>query len=110
MPSVGELMVAAEKADDQYAECVINAARARAEFERAFALAKLEAIANGDKGVSDRNDFADAQCADERAAFLIAEALEKAAKVHVQTILGLMVAAQSQQKFRGKQDGGDWEL
>ena len=61
-----------------------------------------------EKSVSARNEEADASAIKERRLFLIAEAREKAARTHVNVILGLLVAAQTQQKYAGKQDGGDW--
>lgn len=109
MATVADLMGEAEKADDAYAQSVLSAARARADYELGYykALATCPAVITS---VAARKEWAEKEANDQHRLFLLAEASEKAARTHVQVILGLLVAAQSVQKFQGKQDGGgDWE-
>jgi hypothetical protein len=103
MRSVPEYAAEAEEADDAYSLLVAEAAEARADYEEARETSKLM---SKQTSVSGRNEEADAAAIKERRLFLIAEAREKAARTHVQVVLGLLVAAQSHQKHAGKQDGG----
>lgn len=104
---MAELMAAAEHADDDYREAVGAAARAKADHERHFWTARVECEGKSEWA---RREHAESVSHDQREAMLIADAAEKAAKVHVQTVLGRLVAAQSEQKFKGAQDGGTtWE-
>lgn len=98
-------MDAAEVADSEYRVAVLGAATARADYELEYHRAL--AVAEGSSQAA-RDKYAEAVAYDAKRAHIIAEAGEKAAKVHVQVLLGLMVAAQSQQKFAGMQDGGNW--
>jgi hypothetical protein len=101
--SVAELMDDAEAADDEYRAAVVAAAEAKADYEEA----RLTALARSEAStVSGRNDDAAIAAMAHRRMNLATEAVERAAKVHVQVLLGLLVGAQSQQKFAGKQDGG----
>jgi hypothetical protein len=99
-------MEAVEAADDQYAIAAGIAVQAKADYLRARSMAIVELIASGVKGVSDRNEQADADCLKEHEAHLFAESAERVALQHVRTELGLLVAAQSQQKHHGRADGG----
>lgn len=96
-------MEQAEKADEAYGHAVRLAARARADYELAY----YKSLANCPiKSVAGRKEFADSEANEVHRQFLISEAVEKACRTHVNVVLGLLVAAQSQQKFAGKQDGG----
>ena len=103
MSSLADLMRAAEQADSDYRQAVVGAANARADYESAYLSALV--LADG-TSQAQREKQAEAEAFEQRAAHLLAEAQEKAARTHVQVLLGLMVAAQSQQKFAGKLDGG----
>ncbi len=105
MATVAELMTEAEEASDSYSKLVEEAAVARADYEEARETSKL---ASKEKSVAARNEEADSAAVKERRVFLIAEAREKAARTHVNVVLGLLVAAQSVSKHAGRQDGGDW--
>lgn len=104
-PTVADLMELAAKADDEYATAVVDAAQARADYELAY----YRALANCPiKTVAGRKEAAEAEANEQHRVWLIAEAREKSCRTHVQVTLGLLVAAQSQQKHAGRQDGGDW--
>lgn len=98
-------MDAAEAAGDAYATAVTAAAEARADYELAY----HKALAlSPEKAVSARKEYAEVEANEQHRVWLVKEASEKAQRVNVNVILGLLVASQSQQKFAGKQDGGDW--
>ncbi len=106
MRTLAELMDAAEEADGLYEQAVIASADRRGDYELAYhrALAEAEGTSQAAK-----ERFAEAVAAQEHRAFWWAEAAEKAAKTHVQVLLGLLVASQSLSKHAGKLDGGtDW--
>lgn len=104
MVSLPSLMTAAEQADSDYRDAVIGAANARADFEERYhqALARSE----GSSAAARKEDAEIAAGSLHRIA-IVAEAREKAAKTHVQVLLGLLVAQQSINKFAGIQDGGN---
>ncbi len=105
MASVADLMAEAEKADATYSSAVTAAAHAKADYELAY----FKSLANCPiKSVAGRKEHAEAEANDPHREWLLADAKERAARTHVQVILGLLVAAQSQQKFAGRQDGGEW--
>lgn len=103
MKSLADLMIEAERADDSYGTAVRSAASARADYELAYYRALAQSVGTS---AAARKEEAERAANDQHRAFIIAEAVEKAAKTHVQVTLGLMVAEQSRQKFAGQQDGG----
>lgn len=107
MASVADLIGAAEEADTEYTNAVHAASQARANYELAY----YKSLANCPiKSVAGRKEHAEAEANDEHREWLLADASERATRQHVNVVLGLLVAAQSQQKFAGKQDGGgSWE-
>ena len=105
MTTLSELMAAAEQADSDYRVAVVGAANARADYERAYYRALANAAGTSQ---SARQAIAEAEVVDFLIERHLAEAQEKAARTHVQVLLGLLVAQQSINKFAGVQDGGDW--
>lgn len=103
MASLSELMAAAELADSDYRSAVVGAANARADYEMAYAKALVRAVGTS---AAARKEEAEIATRDEHRKFLVAEANEKGCKTHVQVLLGLLVAKQSENKFAGKLDGG----
>jgi hypothetical protein len=100
-----ELMDAAEKANDVHTRAVITAANARADYELAL---HKHLLSSKEKSVAARRESAEIAAGDEHRVFLRSDALERAAKTNVQVMLGLLVAAQSRDKYAAKQDGGEW--
>ncbi len=107
MRSLSELMDAAEEADGQYARAVTMAAEARADYELDYHKA-LVGVPSDLKSAAARKEYAESMSRGTHAEWLAFEAAEKAAKTHVQVLLGLLVASQSLQKHAGKLDGGDF--
>lgn len=106
MASVPELMAACEQAYEDFAKARTRAAEAKANYERAR-LGALVRSQETSQAARDRD--ADVQSVDEKCALLDAEALQDVHQTHVRVLLGLLVAAQSMQKFTGQIDGGtDW--
>lgn len=101
--SLSDLMLAAEQADSDYRVAVVGAANARADYEEQYH--KALAIADG-TSQAQREKSAEKMAFQWKRPQLLAEAQEKAARTHVQVLLGLLVAQQSINKFAGVQDGG----
>lgn len=104
MRSVADLMADAEQADDAYQAAVVACALARADYELAYYKTLAQSVV---KSAAGRKEEAEAAANEQHRLFIVAEAREKAARTHVQVVLGLMVAAQSVAKHGRAQDGGD---
>jgi hypothetical protein len=104
--TVPELMDALEKAYDTYADARHALGEAKADYERV----RLGAIAKStEKSAAAKHAEADVLAMEQRQKLTRAEAMHEITQTHVRVLLGELVAAQSQQKYAGKIDGGtDW--